>query len=67
SVLAQAGWPPLTSVDLGSTERGRHAAELLLERLGQATDHPEISPPRTTTAPPRLVVRASTAQTATDS
>ncbi|MER6106048.1 LacI family DNA-binding transcriptional regulator [Streptomyces sp. NPDC001832] len=67
SVLAQAGWPPLTSVDLGSTERGRHAAELLLERLGQATDHPEISTPRSSTAPPRLVVRASTAQTATDS
>ncbi|WP_405608295.1 LacI family transcriptional regulator [Streptomyces sp. NBC_01511] len=66
SLLAQAGWPPLTSVDLGSTARGRHAAEFLLQRLGQASDGPEISPPRTTTAPPRLVVRASTAHTATD-
>ncbi|MFE7567531.1 LacI family DNA-binding transcriptional regulator [Streptomyces sp. NPDC057539] len=62
SLLAQAGWPPLTSVDLGSTERGRHAAELLLERL-RTPDGTTPRAPRTTTAPPRLVVRASTAPT----
>ncbi|MCX4551704.1 LacI family transcriptional regulator [Streptomyces sp. NBC_01387] len=58
STLAQAAWPPLTSVDLGSVERGRRAAELLLARLGQgsAPDSPQHS-----TAQPRLVVRASTA------
>jgi len=60
SLLAQAGWPPLTSVDLGSTERGRRAAELLLERLREPGDAPP-APARTTTALPRLVVRASTA------
>lgn len=64
SVLAQAGWPPLTSVDLGSTERGRQAAELLLKRLDAAT---ELPAPRSTTAPPRLVVRASTGRTTSDS
>lgn len=63
SVLAQAGWPPLTSVDLGSTERGRRAADLLLRRL----DTPEAATPSSTTAPPRLVVRASTGPAATDS
>ncbi|MGY0023300.1 LacI family DNA-binding transcriptional regulator [Streptomyces sp. cg35] len=63
SVLAQAGWPPLTSVDLGSTERGRRAAELLLERLGASG----TATPRSTTAPPRLVVRASTGRAAPDS
>ncbi len=36
SALAQAGWPPLTSVDLGSSERGRLAAEMLLDRLEAA-------------------------------
>ncbi|KPI07576.1 transcriptional regulator, LacI family [Actinobacteria bacterium OK074] len=59
SALAQAGWPPLTSVDLGSTERGRRAAELLLERLRAPGGGPTT--PRTTTVAPRLVVRASTA------
>lgn len=60
SALAQAGWPPLTSVDLGSWERGRRAAEMLLDRL----DGPrggEVPAPRTVTAAPRLVVRGSTA------
>ncbi|WP_258534637.1 LacI family DNA-binding transcriptional regulator [Streptomyces sp. PT12] len=61
STLAQAGWPPLTSVDLGSSERGRHAAELLLDRLEDRAVHGAFPEPRTTTAPPRLVVRASTA------
>ncbi|MGP4114743.1 LacI family DNA-binding transcriptional regulator [Streptomyces sp. 4N509B] len=65
SSLAQAAWPPLTSVDLRSSVRGRRAAELLLDRLERleqlgrdpGTDRPRH---RTTTAPPRLVVRAST-------
>ena len=35
--LAEAAWPPLTSVDLGSSERGRLAARLLLDRLGPAS------------------------------
>ncbi|MDT0266490.1 LacI family DNA-binding transcriptional regulator [Streptomyces sp. DSM 44915] len=65
SELAQVAWPPLTSVDLGSAERGRRAAELLLDRLDGRPAPPggeRAGPaPRTTTAPPRLVVRASTA------
>lgn len=32
--LATTSWPPLTSVSLGSAERGRRAAELLVDRLG---------------------------------
>jgi LacI family transcriptional regulator len=58
SVLARSVWPPLTSVDLGSTERGRRAAELLVERLDGTAPIPRGT---TATAPPRLVVRASTA------
>ncbi|MFC9455646.1 LacI family DNA-binding transcriptional regulator [Streptomyces sp. NPDC056983] len=58
SVLARSVWPPLTSVDLGSAERGRRAAELLLERLDGTAPVPRGT---TATAPPRLVVRASTA------
>ncbi|WP_059005684.1 LacI family DNA-binding transcriptional regulator [Streptomyces specialis] len=67
SALARAAWPPLTSVDLGSSERGRLAAELLLDRLRDPEEGPHQDraagpppPPRTTTVPPRLVVRAST-------
>ncbi|MFD8568364.1 LacI family DNA-binding transcriptional regulator [Streptomyces sp. NPDC057694] len=67
SMLAQAGWPPLTSVDLGSTERGRRAAELLLHRLDPAEPVAEATTPSSTTAPPRLVVRASTGRAAPDS
>ncbi|NGN69115.1 LacI family transcriptional regulator [Streptomyces sp. A7024] len=40
TLLARAAWPPLTSVDLGSAERGRIAAELLLERLREAAEAP---------------------------
>jgi ABC-type sugar transport system substrate-binding protein len=36
TVLVRAGWPPLTSVDLGSAERGRIAARMLLERISGA-------------------------------
>jgi DNA-binding LacI/PurR family transcriptional regulator len=37
TVLVRAGWPPLTSVDLGSAERGRRAARMLLERISEAS------------------------------
>jgi LacI family transcriptional regulator len=52
--LAAVSWPPLTSVDLGSSERARIAAELLLKRI----DHPNRRP-RTHGIEPRLVVRDS--------
>lgn len=52
--LAGVSWPPLTSVDLGSTERARIAAELLLKRI----EHPGRRH-RTVGVEPRLVVRAS--------
>ncbi|MFI7439676.1 LacI family DNA-binding transcriptional regulator [Nonomuraea indica] len=54
--LAAASWPSLTSVSLGSAERGRAAAELLLDRLEDG----DVAP-RLVTVPPRLEVRASTA------
>jgi LacI family transcriptional regulator len=56
SELAMAGQPALTSVDLGSAERGRLAAQMLVARL-EGGDHPV----RCETVPPRLAVRASTA------
>jgi LacI family transcriptional regulator len=53
--LAEACWPPLTSVDLGSQERGRLAAELLLARLDA-----DVQPPvRRLAVQPRLVIRGS--------
>ena len=54
TALADVSWPPLTSVDLGSHERARIAAELLLKRI----DRPGRRP-RTIALEPRLVVRAS--------
>jgi LacI family transcriptional regulator len=53
--LAEACWPPLTSVDLGSHERGRLAAELLLKRL----DNEVHTPVSRLAVQPRLVVRES--------
>ncbi len=53
--LAAASWPSLTSVSLGSAERGRAAAELLLDRLTNGDREPRV-----VTVPPHLVVRAST-------
>ncbi|MEV5705917.1 LacI family DNA-binding transcriptional regulator [Actinoallomurus sp. NPDC052274] len=53
--LATAAWPTLTSVSLGSAERGRRAAELLLDRLEDGA-----AAPRIVTVEPTLVVRAST-------
>ncbi|SEG80369.1 transcriptional regulator, LacI family [Actinacidiphila yanglinensis] len=56
SELARASHPALTSVDLGSAERGRIAAEMLLSRL-DGEDHDV----RCETVAARLVVRGSTA------
>ncbi len=53
--LADLAFPTLTSVDLGSAERGRIAAELLLDRLDQPTREP-----RQKIVQPRLVTRQST-------
>ncbi|AXK37812.1 LacI family transcriptional regulator [Streptomyces armeniacus] len=58
--LTRASWPPLTSVDLGSAERGRIAAEMLLDRITER-DGTSRAPARTETVTPRLVVRASSA------
>jgi LacI family transcriptional regulator len=54
SALCEVTWPTLTSVDLGSAERARLAAELLLQRIeepGRATQVVGVEP--------ELVVRAS--------
>ncbi len=56
TALAEHTWPPLTTVDLGSAERARLAAELLLARIekpSRRTRHVGIA------VEPRLVVRAS--------
>lgn len=52
--LSEVTWPPLTTVDLGSAERARLAAELLLERI----ERPDREP-RVVGVEPQLVVRAS--------
>jgi LacI family transcriptional regulator len=54
SALAEHTWPPLTTVDLGSAERARIAAELLLQRIERPSRRT-----RTVGVEPRLVVRAS--------
>lgn len=56
SELARAGHPALTSVELGSAERGRLAAEMLIARL-DGGDHAV----RCETVAARLIVRGSTA------
>ncbi|RSO13132.1 LacI family transcriptional regulator [Streptomyces sp. WAC 06725] len=63
TVLARAGWPPLTSVDLGSAERGRTAAHMLLDRLREPAGIPR-APARREIVMPRLVVRGSSAPAA---
>ncbi|MFC0624036.1 LacI family DNA-binding transcriptional regulator [Kribbella deserti] len=55
SELAEQSFPPLTSVNLGSAERGRRAAELLLARIEDAT-----RAPRRIVVQPTLSVRRST-------
>ena len=52
--LARQCTPSLTSVSLGSAERGRLAATLLLERLADPD-----KPPRRVTVQPRLSIRES--------
>lgn len=52
--LSELTWPQLTSIDLGSAERARVAAELLVKRI----ERPGRKP-RTVRVEPRLVVRAS--------
>ena len=52
--LAELATPALTSVSLGSEERGRIAAAMLLDRLGERD-----RPPQRASVSPRLVVRAS--------
>ena len=55
SELAEQSFPPLTSVNLGSAERGRRAAELLLARIDDDT-----RTPRRIVVQPTLSVRKST-------
>jgi LacI family transcriptional regulator len=57
SALSEVTWPTLTTVDLGSAERARIAAELLLERIESPEREPE-----TVGVQPRLVVRASSGE-----
>jgi len=52
--LSELVWPPLTTVDLGSAERARIAAELLLERIEGSEAEPRVAG-----VEPTLVVRAS--------
>lgn len=59
--LTGASWPPLTSVDLGSAERGRIAAEMLLARIGEREGSGARAPVRSETVTPELIVRASSA------
>jgi LacI family transcriptional regulator len=55
SELAEQSFPPLTSVNLGSAERGRRAAELLLARIED-----DSHAPRRIVVQPTLSVRRST-------
>ncbi|TCC19290.1 LacI family DNA-binding transcriptional regulator [Kribbella sindirgiensis] len=55
SELAEQSFPPLTSVNLGSAERGRRAAELLLARI---EDNERA--PRRIVVQPSLSIRRST-------
>ena len=59
SALSEVTWPTLTTVDLGSAERARIAAELLLERIEQPEREVEV-----VGVQPRLVVRASSGESA---
>ena len=54
SDLSGLTWPALTTVDLGSFERARIAAELLLARIDDPGREPQV-----VGVEPRLVVRAS--------
>jgi LacI family transcriptional regulator len=52
--LSEVTWPTLTTVDLGSSERARIAAEMLLDRIEDPAREPRV-----VGVEPRLVVRAS--------
>jgi LacI family transcriptional regulator len=52
--LSEVTWPTLTTVDLGSSERARIAAEMLLERIEDPAHERRV-----VGVEPRLVVRAS--------
>jgi LacI family transcriptional regulator len=52
--LSEVTWPTLTTVDLGSSERARIAAEMLLERIEDPAREPRV-----VGVEPRLIVRAS--------
>jgi LacI family transcriptional regulator len=54
TILSLVTSPPLTTVDLGSAERARIAAELLLLRIAQPSRRV-----RSVGVEPRLVVRES--------
>ena len=54
TALSELTWPPLTTIDLGSAERARIAAELLFDRIEDPARAPQ-----TVSVEPRLVVRAS--------
>lgn len=56
--IGQVFRPSLTSVSLGSAERGRLAARLVLDRVG---DGDGVDPARQSVVGPHLVVRESTA------
>jgi LacI family transcriptional regulator len=58
--LARMSTPALSSVSLGSTERARIAARLMLDRLAD----PALTPRHLTVAP-HLVVRESSARVET--
>lgn len=55
TTLAATSFPALSSVSLGSADRGRLAADLLLRRLAG-----DDSPPERVTVPPSLTIREST-------
>jgi LacI family transcriptional regulator len=54
TALSEMTWPALSSIDLGSAERARVAAELLFKRIEDPS-----RPPESLSVEPRLVVRAS--------
>jgi LacI family transcriptional regulator len=54
SALSEVMWPTLTTVDLGSAERARIAAEMLVERIRDRESEPRI-----VGVEPTLVVRGS--------
>jgi LacI family transcriptional regulator len=54
TALSAYTWPALTTIDIGSAERARIAAELLFRRIEDPDRKPE-----SIGVEPRLIVRAS--------